>query len=178
LPSETTTWVELALAFQTAIVGVVGFFGVISAQLLNAYLQRKRDETTTQNRNKAIIAIIRAELTIFKDAFLKPDPYVEMQKDDVIRLTKMHRRITSTLMVELGFFESTTLEKVLTMMATIDGVYDILSIVSSEDATTHMEFKGNKWRLAANSLNETGRSIEEILALLPSDAKKSRSANA
>ncbi|MCF7747001.1 hypothetical protein GLP43_05395 [Sulfitobacter sp. M39] len=161
------TWIELAENFQTAIVGVIGFSGVITAQFVNARLIRKREEIASAARQKAITALVRAELTIMKEAFLRPDPNEEREAGSLSRLTKMKRKATPQIMAELGYLDPLPLQKILYVMSAIDAVYDNLTIIADNATETHIDVKNERWNLAAGAMNNLGERIEDALKLLP-----------
>ena len=55
--------------FQTAIVGIIGFSGVIIAQFVNASLSRKQIDRNLEQKRTALKISLLAELRFFKGMF-------------------------------------------------------------------------------------------------------------
>lgn len=161
------TLFEFAHTFQTALVGIIGFAGVIIAQFVNAGLSRKRDENASVARQRAITALVRAELSIMMEAFLRPNPDIEREAGSLSRMTKMRRKATPQIMADLGYLDPIPLQKILYTMSAIDAVYDNLAIIAENVTETHIDLKSEHWKLAAGSMNHLGKRIEESLKLLP-----------
>ncbi|GGG77397.1 hypothetical protein GCM10011415_27850 [Salipiger pallidus] len=152
--------------FQTSIVGIIGFTGVILSQLLNGWLARRREISSEIRRRAAIMAALKAELSIFRDAFARPDADQLPQEGGICIVHVLERSATPDLMRDLGLLSDNILDRVLYALLTIDAVRPNASLYASEVSDTHLTFDRNTWPIYAKIVNNVAKQLDEVIELL------------
>lgn len=73
---------ECLARFQTGIVGVIGFTGVIITLLSNAWLARVQRNETRLHEQKSLAAALQSELTITRDSLREDIPLIDAAVKD------------------------------------------------------------------------------------------------
>ncbi|MDF1628104.1 MAG: hypothetical protein P1U84_17610 [Parvibaculaceae bacterium] len=162
------TWIDFAKDFQTAIVGIIGFTGVIFAQLLNAHLTRKRDDASQRRKRDAVTAAFEVEIKQFRNFFLQLDPKKPPEKGNLALRPRSRRIVTPMLMIDIGLINTTSLDDVLYALLVIDALDNQSSVFASSVTDTHLGFDADVWPKMAKATNEAAESLDKALASLHS----------
>lgn len=133
-PTETIDWYSVAVDFQTATVGFIGFVGVIGAQLLNGHLARKRDKESEARRAASIRLAISTELKILGDAIDPDDRPVNEYKDDIY-VPVIDPKITRSLLSDIGILGPERAKAVAEAFATIEAHDDSLDLLGQRSGS-------------------------------------------
>lgn len=152
--------------FQTSIVGIIGFTGVILSQLLNGWLARRREISSDNRRRVAVMAAVKAELTIFRDAFSRPNPSQVPEDGGSCIVHTLERSATPELMRDLGLLSDKILDKVLYALLSIDAVKPNATLYASEVSDTHLAFDQTGWPIYAKMANNMAKRLDEVIKLL------------
>ncbi|MBY6119816.1 hypothetical protein KUV64_11815 [Mameliella alba] len=131
------TWYDFLKDFQTALVGLIGFGGVIIAQFVNGWLSRSRDDALLASEQASIRKALLAELRVLKAAFETefepPDPTGQ----NFTLVPRMYRKVSVGLMDQIGKLNETEAEEVFRALATIDEYDRSLALISSDANEQH-----------------------------------------
>lgn len=158
------TALEFAADFQTAIVGVVGFSGVIIAQLVNGSLARKREEIALEVKRDAVTAAFKAELVFAQQKLARASEFGSGNGVEIV-MPRNRRRVTLSMMPEIGYVKTNSIEKLVYALATIDTIDSNLSdfVQLSDD---RVRVPGEKWSLVSSALANAAKSLDEAIEAL------------
>ncbi|MDF3420192.1 hypothetical protein HKX23_17725 [Sulfitobacter sp. KE29] len=149
--------------FQAAIVGVIGFSGVIAAQLLNGRLARQREVHSEERRRQAVLSALIAELSIWRDAFERPDPSDLPKPGQKAFVHTFQRIATLDLMKEMGLLRPDILEESLYALLTTDSVKDNAALFAEEVTQTHLVFCREAWPKYATQVNSVAKKLDKCI---------------
>lgn len=121
-------WLSFAKDFQTAIVGVIGFGGVILTQILNARFARQREETARQVQSNAVIRSVLAELKLMQATISQNINRPVPEKEVLFHMPTLPRSLTTSLMHDLGLLPGDSINSVLLALMAIDDINSRLSL--------------------------------------------------
>ncbi|GGL80331.1 hypothetical protein [Wenxinia marina] len=162
-------WLGFIMQFQTAIVGLIGFSGVIAAQLLNGYLARKRDENLLASKRRATTEAVKAELMNAAEYFRRTSGMDGPKADELAYRARSRRTVTLSMMSEMGYVNTTSLTEVLSALAAIDAIDGNLSFVASDTNETHLAFDTAGWTIARRVFEKAAVQMEAAARLLKVD---------
>lgn len=171
-------WLEIAQEFQTAIVGLIGFTGVIASQLINGRLARARDAQALQTRRLAVTTAFEVELRYFREFFLGLDPEAIPKNGELALRPRSKRIVTPALMGEIGLINTTALDDVMYALLTIDAFDPQSSVFASSENETHLGFNADVWPRIAIGANEAAVVLENALSSMDRSECDLHSANA
>lgn len=120
---------EFAREFQTGIIGVVGFLGVIATLKANAHLAREMEESQYNRRRNFVKTAVIEELKLFHWIFENGHRDMEPKQGESLLVPKMNRLVTSELMSELAVLEPEDMKVALMALFNVDEVYKRLAII-------------------------------------------------
>ncbi|WP_299842136.1 hypothetical protein [uncultured Roseovarius sp.] len=121
-------WLSFAKEFQTAIVGVIGFGGVILTQVLNARYARQREDAARQAKRNAVVRSVLAELRIMHASISQNVNRPEPEEEALFHMPTLPRLLTNSLMNELGVLPADAIDSVLLALLSIDDINNRLSL--------------------------------------------------
>ena len=160
--------------FQAAIVGVIGFSGVIAAQLLNGRLARLREVHSEDRRRQAVLTALIAELSIWRDAFERPDPSDLPKPSQKAFVHTFQRIATLDLMKDMGLLKPDILEEALYALLTTDSVKDNSALFAEEVTQTHLVFSRESWPKYATQVNSVAKRLDKCIQNLKLEQSRLR----
>lgn len=130
--------------FQTAIVGAVGFVGVIWTLRTNARQSRDEHQRQTDTRRKALRRILVAEFRNYSHA-LKRNVEAAHPTDDVISIGKIRKLFSEDLAADIGLLELAEVDIVVNALISLDGMAHILENLSVDQSDNRFLFPGAAW---------------------------------
>lgn len=135
---------ELLNDFQTAIVGIIGFAGVIWVQKDNAKLARKQQNAELATRRNAVENALYAEIALFKKAFERIISNPISATDETLHFPILRRDVSIAMMPEIGLLKSETIIPVLNGFNAIDDVNLQIALLAEEESANSFLLEGNK----------------------------------
>jgi hypothetical protein len=166
------TWVELALAFQTAIVGVVGFAGLIVTQWLNGCLIRRQHDRERRQNAEALKSSFLSELKMFQKAFigqldgakkLKEQLSAAPQREKQLMFPLISRNVSVPLTKDIGLLTilGIDIDKTLSALISVDHIERTLRAIELEHA-----LQAGKSRLDAQHFTLNSGTLDAFEAML------------
>ena len=135
--------------FQTAIVGIVGFIGVILTLRTNSKNAREEHLRQLGTRRAALRRLLAAELRNYSRA-LKMNLEAQHPKDEFLSVGRIHRLFSEQLAADLGLLELEEIDIVVNALISLDGMEHFLEKISSQAS-------GTRFILPPKSLEEFNR---------------------
>jgi hypothetical protein len=115
-------FVELIERFQTAIVGVVGFAGVIITLLANARIAERTRKRERKDRAAVVATLIQAEMRLLLGAVLLGADVPPPEKSDFVKFPVLKTRFSDSALNELGVLTPELCSKVIMAISTIHNI--------------------------------------------------------
>lgn len=160
------TWFELAQEFQTAIVGAIGFAGVILTLIANFRIEAKTSARETRKRAAAVATLVEAELRLLLGAMLLGS---EIRSDDAHSHTQMPRlrlRFSNLVLNDLGLLESDLCRKIVLALSTVDNVMAKVRITAESETAEYFSVPSKNCALVAKIYLSHSKVLEEALEAL------------
>jgi hypothetical protein len=171
-PNELFNWYAFFVDFQAAIIGVVGFAGVIRAQYVNARLTRERDDRNLQVRRHAVCCALHAELKMFRKAFKNTSESELPNGSQTSNLGKLRRNISMALSGDLGLIPEDALPSVVHALGAIDGASQTYALLATTITEDHFVFRAQNFKLATIFAKGMVTQLDTAIAMLePHSAK-------
>lgn len=129
---------EILKEFQTAIVGIVGFVGVILTLAMNARLARRQHELETHARRTAVRASLLAELDAFLGILERNSKVRDDLKPGQAAVPRVHRLLSKEMVGEIGLLEPDEIALTLEALIAVDDLDRKLCLVAVEVAEHHV----------------------------------------
>jgi hypothetical protein len=115
-------WYELLIDFQTAIIGIIGFWFVIRGSKYNARLIREQHELEREQNAEALKSSFLAELKMFQKAFKVQASGLPPQQGEVLLVPRIRRDVSVPLMKDIGLLTilGIDIDKILFALVSID----------------------------------------------------------
>jgi len=163
------TLFEFASEFQTAIVGIIGFGGVILTQVLNARYARQREEAALKSKRDAVTAAILTELKVFRDVIATNADSPRPEEGIFTHMPRPKRTVSTELMNELGLVHTNSLEDVLLGLLTIDEIGRSLIFLADESNEDFLTFGPDRFPAMAESLKTTLKFLDEAISSIEAE---------
>lgn len=130
--------------FQTTIVGVVGFVGVIWTLHANSRNAQEEHRRQIESRRTALRRILAAELRNYARAL---DKNLEAQRpnDGFISVGRIRRLFSEQLTVDLGLLELDEIDVVVNALISLDGMEHFLENISSQSSEARFLLPLEAW---------------------------------
>ena len=152
--------------FQTTIVGIVGFAGVIWTLHANSKNARVEHRRQLGSRRTALRRILTAELRNYERA-LKKNLESERPNDRLISVGRIHRLFSDQLAADLGLLELHEIDVVVNALISLDGMEHFLENISSQTTDTRFLLPSEAWEefqfvnsTTADALNYAVQALE------------------
>jgi hypothetical protein len=139
--AEILTLLEL---FQTSIVGIIGFAGVIITLIVNSRNSRKEHQRQVATRRAALRSILAAELRNYARA-LRKNLEQEKPTEAFISVGRIRRLLSDHLSADLGLLEVDEIDIVVNALISLDGMEHFLSNISSQMTDNRFLLPHEKW---------------------------------
>lgn len=139
--SELVTILE---QFQTTIVGIVGFVGVIWTLRANSRNAREEHRRQLASRRTALRRILAAELRNYSSA-LKKNLEAQRPNDEFLSVGRIHRLFSEQLAADLGLLELDEIDVVVNALISLDGMEHHLENISSKSSVTRFLLPSESW---------------------------------
>lgn len=152
--------------FQTTIVGIVGFVGVIWTLRANSKNAREEHKRQLGSRRKALRRILAAELRNYYRA-LKKNIESQRPDDEFLSVGRIHRLFSEQLAADLGLLELDEIDIVVNALISLDGMEHYLETISSQTSNTRFLLPIEAWEefqvvnsTTADALNYAVQALE------------------
>jgi hypothetical protein len=152
--------------FQTTIVGIVGFVGVIWTLRANSKNAREEHRRQLGSRRTALRRILAAEFRNYKRALLK-NLEAQRPNDEFISVGRIHRLFSEQLAADLGLLELDEIDVVVNALISLDGMEHYLENISSQTSDTRFLLPSEAWEefkilnsTTADALNYAVQALE------------------
>ena len=167
--SEAWFTYEFAKDFQSAMVGIIGFGGIVGAQFLNAYLTRAQENRNLDARRQAVCTAVLTELKMFRSAFKTTAKGPSAEISGTATLGRLRRTLSVSLSADLGLIPKNALSEVFDTLMIIDEYEKILILLAFETTEHHFFFSKENFNSAttfASQFIEQKHSLSKAIALL------------
>ncbi|QPZ89685.1 hypothetical protein [Thioclava electrotropha] len=130
---------DLLERFQTTIVGVVGFFGVIGTLIANARISRVEQRRQIVTKRRTLRRILAAEFRNYSRA-LKENVEAPSPEGGVFSVGKIRRLLSDSLNADLGLLENDELDVVINALISLDGFNHYLENLAQQNLETRFLF--------------------------------------
>ncbi|WP_299878411.1 hypothetical protein [uncultured Sulfitobacter sp.] len=137
---------DLIERFQTLLVGIVGFAGVIWTLRTNAKHSKEEYRRQTNTRRMTLRRILAAEFRNYTRA-LKANLEANEVKDDHLSVGKIDRLFSEDLASELGLLELGEVDVVLNALISLEGMDQFLGHISAGQ-------RGKRYLIPASSMDD------------------------
>ena len=137
-PIEPFSWYAFAVDFQTAIVGLVGFIGVILTLIVNARIEAKASKRETKKRASAVVNIVEAELRLLLGAMLLGSDIEPDSEHSLIQFPRLKRRFSDSVMNELGVLDPELCRQIVVALSTVDNAMSKMRFVAEHETAEYI----------------------------------------
>ncbi len=130
--------------FQTTIVGIVGFVGVIWTLRSNSQNAREEHRRQLGARRTALRRILAAELRNYQRA-LKKNLETQRPNREFLSVGRIHRLFSEQLTADLGLLELDEIDVVVNALISLDGMAHFLENISSQVSDTRFLLPSEAW---------------------------------
>lgn len=157
---------EFVKEFHIAIVGLIGFAGVIITHVLIAYFDQKCIDREHLRKRNALKAVLLAELQIlrkaFDDALASPDSLKEKTFD----ISKIDRRFSRSLLPDFVILEAKALHATVFALLALDTLEGSLSDIAENDSMFYFSIKSNNVGQAREMIKSVLPEVDKAIKLL------------
>lgn len=136
--------VSILEQFQTTIVGLVGFVGVIWTLRANSRNAREEHRRQLSSRRTALRRILAAELRNYERA-LKKNLEAKRPNDGFLSVGRIHRLFSEQLAADLGLLDLDEIDVVVNALISLDGMEHFLESISSQTSSTRFLVPSEAW---------------------------------
>ena len=140
----TTELYSLLEDFQTTLVGIVGFVGVIWTLRSNSKNAKEEHERQITTKRRSLRRILAAELRNYHDALLM-NSEADRPSDEVVSVGRIHRLFSEQLSSELGLLDLDEIDIVMNALITLDGMEHLFENLSVEVYETRFLLPTARW---------------------------------
>lgn len=152
--------------FQTTIVGIVGFIGVIWTLRANAKNAREEHRRQLGSRRTALRRILAAELRNYRRA-LNNNLEAQRPNDEFLSVGRIHRLFSEQIAADLGLLELDEIDVVVNALISLDGMDRFLENISLQTSDTRFLLPSEAWEelqmvyaTTADALNYAVQALE------------------
>jgi hypothetical protein len=139
--AEILTYLE---RFQTSIVGIIGFAGVILTLIASSLSSRREHQRQVETRRTALRRILAAELRNYARA-LRKNLEQEKPAEAFISVGRIRRLLSDHLTADLGLLEVHEIDIVVNALISLNGMEHFLSNISSKMTDDRFLLPHEKW---------------------------------
>ncbi|MGJ5621563.1 hypothetical protein [Sulfitobacter sp. MF3-043] len=137
-------FLEVLEQFQTTIVGIVGFVGVIWTLRANSKNAREEHRRQIRSRRAALRRVLAAELRNYARA-LKKNLEAQRPNDEFLSVGRIHRLFSDQLAADLGLLDLDEIDVVVNALISLDGMDHFLENISSQTSDTRFLLPSEAW---------------------------------
>jgi len=139
--------------FQTSIVGLVGFVGVIITIAMTSWSSKKGHQREVAARRNALRSILAAEFRNYARA-LRKNLDLDKPTDTFISVGRIRRLLSDHLSADLGLLDLHEIDIVVNALITLDGMDTILANIASQTLDDRFILASGSWEELC-SINST-----------------------
>lgn len=162
----STEFLAILEQFQTTIVGIVGFVGVIWTLRANSKNAREEHIRQLGSRRTALRRILAAELRNYQRA-LKKNLEAQRPNDGFLSVGRINRLFSEQLTADLGLLELDEIDVVVNALISLDGMNHFLENISLQTSDTRFLLPPEAWEefqivnsTTADALNYAVQALE------------------
>jgi hypothetical protein len=140
----TAEFLTLLERFQTSIVGIIGFAGVILTLMASSLSSKKEHRRQVATRRTALRRILAAELRNYARA-LRKNLEQEKPTEAFISVGRIRRLLSDHLSADLGLLEVDEIDIVINALISLDGMERFLSNISAQMSDSQFLLPHEKW---------------------------------
>jgi len=130
--------------FQTSIVGIIGFAGVILTLMASSLSSKREHQRQVATRRTALRRILAAELRNYARA-LRKNLEREKPTEESISVGRIPRLLSDHLSADLGLLEVHEIDIVVNALVSLHGMEHLLSNISSNMTDNRFLLPPGKW---------------------------------
>ncbi len=157
--------INLAERFQTTLVGIVGFVGVIWTLHANARHSQNVHKRQLTDRKEALRRILAAEFRNYAGA-LNKNASVEMPDLETVSVGRMPRLLSEPLMADLGLLDLHEVDIVVNALISLEGMTHYLENLAEQSSETRFLVPVKAWdefvEINAQTAKALGYAIEAL----------------
>jgi len=151
--------------FQTTIVGIVGFVGVIWTLRANSRNARDDHKRQLGSRRTVLRRILAAELRNYHRA-LKKNLEAKRPDGEFLSVGRIHRLFSEQLAPDLGLLEMDEIDVVVNALISLDGMEHYLENISSQTSDTRFLFPLEAWEEYQSAISMTADALMHAIQAL------------
>ena len=156
---------SLLETFQTTLVGIVGFVGVIWTLRSNSKNAQEEHDRQIATKRRALRRILAAELRNYHDALLM-NSEADRPNYEVFSVGRIHRLFSEQLSSELGLLDLEEIDIVLNALITLDGLEHLLENLSVHAYETRFLLPTKRWDEIQAICSEAAAALKEAVQTL------------
>jgi len=171
------TILRCLMEFQTGIVGIIGFAGVIFTLLstarlaraqveANARLAREQFERSEAARRRAIKSALLAEMRMFKQIIERNSTDESEGEHFDLIVPRMKRKVSPELIKEIGYLEPEIVDNVLDGLEKIDAMDHAIMLHSQAVCDDHFEINRDKREAFFTLMTVNASMLDDAIAAL------------
>lgn len=151
--------------FQTTLVGIVGFVGVIWTLRSNSRNAREEHRRQLGSKRTALRRILAAELRNYASA-LRKNLEAQRPNDGFVSVGRIHRLFSEQLTADLGLLELFEIDIVVNALISLDGMEHFLENISSQTTETRFIFPFEAWEEIQEANSTTAEALDRAVQVL------------
>ena len=158
--------VEIIKEFQTAIVGVIGFLGVIISLSVNARVSEANRSKTRLDKAKSIAVVLQAEIELLLGAVMLGEQTTEAAQDDEFKFPLLKARFSENVLHGLGELDPTTCRAVIIALSKIEGLVATSKLFATDVDEDYITISGKHVAHISMLYASSTTSLEEAIQAL------------
>ena len=130
--------------FQTTLVGLVGFAGVIWTLRASSRAAREEHQRLQLSKRTALRRLLAAEFRNYSRA-LRKNTEAKPPHDDLLSVGRVKRLLSEQLTADLGLLELDEIDVVVNALVSLDGMEHFLENISSQTSETRFLLPMEAW---------------------------------
>ena len=157
---------EFLKEFHIAIVGLIGFTGVIITHVLIAYFNQKCIDREHLRKRNAVKAVLLAELQILHKALDDASASLDQLKEETFDISKIDRRFSKSLLPDFVILEAKVLYPTVFAMLALDKLEGSLSDVAENESMFYFSIKSKNVGQAQEIIKSVLPEVDKAIKLL------------
>lgn len=166
--------IDLVRKFQTAIVGVIGFLGVIMTLRSSSKLAREQSKREWEKERNVLKASLLAELRFFERTFSRERGDTERIAHGTLYIPRMRRPISQSLIANLGLLKEEQIAPVLDALLTVDEMDRSLHLHANAVNEKYFTISGDKHDSLVDMESSVLAAVRKGIAALIDEKGESR----
>ncbi|MBF9029771.1 hypothetical protein HKCCE3408_05125 [Rhodobacterales bacterium HKCCE3408] len=162
---QITSWLDFVRDFQSLIVGLFGFAGVIITLNVNARIERRARVDAMQHRRLAVITAVEAEIAIYRSSFKRISDFADKVTDQVV-VPRMLLRHFDAVSTEIGLLGPVLSRSVLNAVLAIEEINAMFAMEAEEETEYNFSISLDTLKFAVERMGQNGEILDGVLTEL------------